>query len=292
LATLSLGGLVAIVVVGLYRSRPDSIQRDPSDDGLAAFCGRHRIENAAVLERGSFEGGSDARSALLSFCALGRSTAWTVAFSGDAGLGLDVVVLGADRSERRFSPRFGAGPVTFDALSATSGDVDGDGEPEVLVHRISSLGAESVLLTARNGVIREYTDLPAGALDDVDGDGRMDVLTPGPYGRGLGSTAWSWITWEHFVAHVGTDGVLRLDDAVAKAHLLKRCPERPTRFWEGDHGLSELGPQIVCARAWGVSAEAVSAQFGVECKKWGPPSAFCSPAIALMVAIEPPLRLP
>ncbi len=190
LATLSLGGLVAIVVVGLYRSRLDSIQRDPSDDGLAAFCIRHRNANAVVLGRGAFDGGRDARSALVSFCALGRSTAWTVALSGDAGLGLEVVVLGADRVERRLLPRFGAGPVTYDALDATFGDVDGDGEPEVLVRRASSLGRESVLLTARNGVIREYFELLAGALEDVDRDGRMDVLTPGAVrsrGKGRGN---------------------------------------------------------------------------------------------------------
>ena len=232
LAALSLGGLVAIAVVGLYRSRPDSIQRDPSDDGLAAFCGRHRIENAAVLERGSVEGGRDARSTLLSFCALGRSTAWTVAFSGDAGLGLEVVVLGADRLERSFPPRFGAGPVTFDVLDATFGDVDGDGEPEVLVRRASSLGRESVLLTARNGVIREYTDLLVGALEDVDRDGRMDVLTPGPYGAaakdgGTARDALGFWSSDLFVAHSGTDGVLRLDDAVAKAQFQKRCAKRP-----------------------------------------------------------------
>jgi hypothetical protein len=143
-------------------------------------------------------------------------------------------------------------------------DLDGDGEPEIFVKRTGShqnsdvIGTDQIW-TYRGGQVILYPPaqrLGVIELRDVDGDGRLDLLTHGRYridaGHvcGLLSMEIFPVTGPELMAHGKPDGSFSLDDAEAKAFARTQCPRRPSRLGADR---SEIGHDIACALLWGAS---------------------------------------
>jgi hypothetical protein len=114
-------------------------------------------------------------------------------------------------------------------------------------------------------------------LRDVDGDGRSDLLTPGPF-EAMVPNVHDTPVPDHgplLLAHAGPKGYA-LDDGVARAYAVRVCPVRPTRlvlplgagspgapddappFWLSEHRAEALA-RVVCARLWGLSRASLEA---------------------------------
>lgn len=165
------------------------------------------------------------------------------------------------------------------SLSLTAlADYDGDGEVEVLRVRDGHEHEggpvrETSMLTFANGAIGPYAKL--GAVDieeveDVDGDGRPDLVTRGPYGAITMDDAFgnSWPAGPVlFLAHALPDGTFRVGDPVSIAYTRAKCPSRPAlSFREEDlqfaHGAEEA---VVCARLWGAAEAEVRRAWTAAC---------------------------
>ncbi|APR86813.1 hypothetical protein A7982_12162 [Minicystis rosea] len=147
-------------------------------------------------------------------------------------------------------------------------DYDGDGDDEVLLrtsHGSWSAGeSEGHVMTARGGTVTRYA--PAASIDvagveDVDGDGRPDLLTFGPY-----RPETQWCSFEpdpagrvELVAHALPGGDFSLKDAAASAFAKRACPAKPTALTVDKFDAGSM-TAVRCARLWGRSeAEAVRA---------------------------------
>lgn len=149
-------------------------------------------------------------------------------------------------------------------------DVDGDGEAEFffsfgrLIHE-GGRHEEGHLLTARDGVVKEYPGLPPHVedIEDVDRDGRMDFLYyPHEQQREHPCSGFGYV-WRgpELVAHGLPGGLFSLDDEVARNHAKKACPAppgKPSPPAAPASGEDEPAPEL-CARLWGQSeAEALA----------------------------------
>ena len=135
--------------------------------------------------------------------------------------------------------------------------------------------SQTILFSVQAGQIRASDRLPAGLevvdMADVDGDGRSDLLTPGPFvGKLPAAIDEDNLLAVHgplLVAHQQPDGSFALHDAVAVAHARRLCPRKPARFVlpfdpdAGAHALWSDGAQslIVCARLWGLPSSEIRA---------------------------------
>jgi hypothetical protein len=164
--------------------------------------------------------------------------------------------------------------VQLQALS----DYDGDGEPELLrtVYRKAHEGdAESVALvmTYHAGRIQEYAPSRAASIvsvEDVDGDGLLDLLGPGPY-RSVSTqsdigTEVS-VAPSLFVHHAERDGSFSMVSPASLAYTARQCPRSSMPpFVAGDiDNPSELARALVCARLWGTQAAEIEARFKTIC---------------------------
>jgi len=204
----------------------------------------------------------------------------------DAGLGL---VLGESGS-----PGFRWN--IENALVKPLGDWDGDGRAEVLVTRDfwaheGERGDDSRVWTYRRGALVPYA--PAEGLTivdtlDADGDGKVDLVTRGPYASIRGSSALGY-TYANgpaiFLAHVGHGGTLSQNDAVAMAFTASKCS-----------AATEQNETLACARLRGASAADVIADLKKSgCVDFrGDPTrqGSCDRWIPELLAVTPPFRLP
>jgi hypothetical protein len=158
-------------------------------------------------------------------------------------------------------------------------------------------------------------------VKDVDRDGRLDILTPGPYsdvstdmggGFGAGELAENLL-----VAHSLSDGTFSLDDPVAVAAARRWCPRSPriTFARNGESAEDEErerfrhNASIICARLWGQTTESLTRAIRTACpcardkallreyreracesSRVGP---LCNDALVQLkwVKLEPPFRL-
>jgi hypothetical protein len=187
------------------------------------------------------------------------------------------------------------------------GNVDGDGDPEVFiagsVHEEGPDSGWGELLTFKDGTIRRYEtpkDMDVGGAEDVDHDGRLDVLTPGSYS---GVEAWSAIGASYpavgsvFVAHTLPDGGFSMNDAVAKTRLLQTCPKKSPIALDPSEWVEpiEATRQILCARAWGSSEADVVKQLSTRCSRYTPEphdTAECPTVLRDAAKVDPVVRLP
>lgn len=157
-------------------------------------------------------------------------------------------------------------------VGAVLHDYDGDGEPELVLLRHSTVseGADrpgGEVLTLRDGAVASYA--PAGGIEpdearDVDGDGRPDLVTRTPY-RANGDDSPSDFTYlmegPALVAHSLADGTFSRSDEVAARFAREQCPRRDATAG----GAEVSAASVVCARLWGVPAATVARVIRARC---------------------------
>ncbi len=141
-------------------------------------------------------------------------------------------------------------------------DYDNDGEPELYVevreegdegHR----ALENGLVTYDGTAVRPYAPV-AGVdietLNDVDGDGRPDVLTLAKYSETIAG-CWAGFpgAWPApmFVAHARADGSFQVNDAEARAYVKSWCPAAPSKITKSS--------DAICARMWAKTPTEIAA---------------------------------
>jgi hypothetical protein len=148
---------------------------------------------------------------------------------------------------------------------ALDDDFDGDGEPEVkLTNEYSWEGSDQSylgILSARGGTIHTLITPPDGAtVEDVDGDGRKDVVYPvWASGSSCGSGFPKREPALSLLQHTLPDGTRSEDDAAAKAYARKQCPAAPAAI-ASPH-------DAACARLWGVAEAEVVRRIALTCAK-------------------------
>ncbi len=101
---------------------------------------------------------------------------------------------------------------------------------------------------------------------DVDGDGRVDLVTEGPYRAVValacgGPDVAALLEGPELLAHALADGSFALDDAVAMAHQRRVCPGRPSSIVLASPKpalvLGAASRNVACARMLGASTDEV-----------------------------------
>ncbi|MFO0629063.1 MAG: VCBS repeat-containing protein [Polyangiales bacterium] len=190
-------------------------------------------------------------------------------------------------------------------------DYDGDGEQELVwsVHTSVSEGADrhvGGVMTFQHGAITALdgtADFAPYATEDVDQDGRPDLIGHAPYDD-EGDDSPSGFTYNlhgpRLVLHALANGAFSANDAVAKQYARRACPARvnavfPTR------GDVEGGPFVACARMWGVTVAQTRAAITRQCASAEEVGAsrphrgvLCGDSRVLhrWAALAPPLTLP
>lgn len=180
------------------------------------------------------------------------------------------------------------------------GDLDGDGRAEFLLYT-DDHSAPLVVLTARNGAITRAAlpaNLEPSSPDDVDSDGRMDLLSaaryaltddcPPPPALDLSEPALQWVA-------LNEGSRLVTDSDEARAFVRAQCPERPTVLlpsaapssWSATTHLPLILRRLACARAWGASMSEIEALLP---QRWPAPLR-CHPRASL-VSFAASVRLP
>jgi hypothetical protein len=201
---------------------------------------------AIVLERGESEGSPVFR--------------WSVRWRGDDGATASLI-------PELASPHCGEGAqgcnlpsiglVTLDAPRVT--DLDGDGRMEFYVGAVheaeEGIYSDSrAFYTLRNGSIAAVElPLPTGTsldgVDDVDHDGRLDLLSHGPYTGSDTSSCSGFptrMTGPLLLAHSLASGGWSWTDEVARTFARRACPRAPRALSNAQ--------DVVCARLWGWDA--------------------------------------
>lgn len=200
-------------------------------------------------------------------------------------------------------------------------DYDGDGIPEVLTVTSNEGSHKSPddpgkLWTYRDGRTMLYP--PAAAIkdisllmQDVDGDGRPDLLSLSPYAEDAPDCRDGGHRFFEFplAYHSLPGGAFRADDDAAIAYARQQCPSRPVELVEADaeaDALSQdeqVAKRIVCARLWGTSNAEVLRSLGRRCKTFGyydlcpsptdtqKPRPDCDNWMPHLAGVEPPFRL-
>ena len=148
-------------------------------------------------------------------------------------------------------------------------DFDGDGEPELFL-RMETQRIEAAeypqgrLWTFRDGRIAVYPpvrDLPIASLRDLDGDGRPDLSTYGPYRAEADDPVSDFTHLERgprLWARSLPDGTFSFTDPVALAANLRACPRKPKAIHQPT--------DAACARLWGMSEKAVLRLISRRCR--------------------------
>jgi hypothetical protein len=198
-------------------------------------------------------------------------------------------------------------------------DFDGDGEPELFLHRTAARVACATptavaegrgdLWAFRGGAVVHYPQAPpwpARALRDADGDGRPDYLTSGPYhaaldppcGRSFEAAKVIVVDGPELVARSLPGGAFSFTDVAAIDQNRKACPGLPVKLvlvsTRPELTLDRTGKNLVCARLWGTPPADLTAQLRQERAALCPGAGPC-PALDLLLgwaALEPPFLFP
>ncbi len=185
-------------------------------------------------------------------------------------------------------------------------DYDGDGEVELLrmtdvyLHESAKRHASHVL-TFKSGNLSPYSAAPNAIVlsaKDIDGDGRMDLITRGPFA----SVAMKNINGSDllmapaiFAAHSLKDGTFSSTDDASKAFTQQSCPSKPTldlKDAKDSSKLDDLALEVVCARVWGLTEQEIVAEWKKTCGDGdGGDPISCQSWPKKMAAISPPFTL-
>jgi hypothetical protein len=228
-------------------------------------------------------------------CRVTRNGAWAVrltrvdpdpdaganAFGSTVTLHWDVLHVDARTGVVRRSETSRASIFDHDAQGESAvSDLDGDGEEELVVP--SKRGGDENpyreaggIWTFKDGHVKRYAPgLTFSRVEDVDSDGRVDLVTTAPYqvdvDRGCLVVEES-ATGPPLLLHTLPDGGFSTGDGVAKDFALRRCPEPPAHLvLTPDGGLEgDFEPafeRIACARLWGKPDSEIREQVAAECK--------------------------
>ncbi|WP_394844322.1 hypothetical protein LZC95_45630 [Pendulispora brunnea] len=162
-------------------------------------------------------------------------------------------------------------------------DYDGDGEIEILrlhdaLAHEGSPEHDVAVLTFKDGDVKPYPPAAALKIDaqrDIDGDGRPDLLSRGPYASVTVSDAlgneWN-VGSAMFAYHALPNGAFELGDAASIAYTRSRCPSAPKDVpitlddTTGATGHEALADSLVCARLWGMPQEKIDRAWGSVCR--------------------------
>jgi uncharacterized protein YaiE (UPF0345 family) len=154
--------------------------------------------------------------------------------------------------------------------AGTAFDWDGDGEEELLVtaslRKLARTQTMGRIWTYRAGTIRLYAptrQLNVLDVKDIDHDGRPDLDVYVGGGAFLSPSMSKWMVTDPLalVAHSLPDGKFTFRDAAAIEYAKSVC-KKPGK---------ELSThiEVLCARVWGVSADAISRGIQRGCKNAG-----------------------
>lgn len=115
-------------------------------------------------------------------------------------------------------------------------------------------------------------------LKDVDGDGRIDLLTYAPFfgvfKQGCGVIETFDAFGPRLLQHSLADGGFSGRDSVASSHAKLQCPAPPTHVLAfGERGLDKRATftNLACARLWNVPSSAIESERKASCDTTAPP---------------------
>lgn len=153
-------------------------------------------------------------------------------------------------------------------------DFDDDGRDEVIVTQEShpfeeESSKDTQTLTLTSAKIAPYPPakgVSIAEVRDVDGDRRLDILSPGPFvtrhngccsdPRGIGTTSGPLLLW-----HAKPDGTFSVDDPVAIEHARKQCEAAQELSAEAFVDIDLIATHAACDRMRGKSAKEIVAKF-------------------------------
>lgn len=182
------------------------------------------------------------------------------------------------------APPFARSEVATTAEDNMSGDVShgtsadlvaydwsGDGRPEAFLlltrrggeHGLSQRGSA---WTFDGRAVVEYAPakgrLPLAALD-VDGDGRLDLVTT-PFAQAVDASRDWWFNGPFFVAHSLANGTFSANDDLAKKSALCSCSDRPSPLVVRDE-LDDVAYTVACARVWNSDTQTITTALHSSC---------------------------
>lgn len=190
---------------------------------------------------------------------------------------------------------------------AVLSDYDGDGEPELLrttdvrMHEGTPRHGSQVM-AYKNKALAPYAKAPTDLVwraADVDDDGRVDLITSGPYEKVVMKNVFGAdlrVAPRVFVQHSIKDGSFSATDDAAKAFTKLACPSKPTLdFAAATDGSKsdDVALLVVCARVWGASEQEIVVAWKNSCSAeagGGNPLA-CQPWPKQLASIAPPFVL-
>jgi hypothetical protein len=159
-------------------------------------------------------------------------------------------------------------------------DWNGDGVAELAFPQGAG-SAELAIWTVASGAIAPYApaaDIAVRAVEDLDGDGRPDLLYTAPFSGEMelpDAMDTSLYLRPHeggfwLVAHALPDGTFSRDDEVAREYARKECPagdlDVRDRNWPEDEALA-VAQAVRCAKLHGVERGKIEAFLDRKCKQ-------------------------
>jgi hypothetical protein len=153
-------------------------------------------------------------------------------------------------------------------------DFDADGHPE-LVFSNSTYAGETFhdtghVLSYRDGAVATYAPSEEFAehieeLNDVDGDGRPDMLTSDRFAAGDHGHFYGCHAGFFTLRHTLPDGTFSYTDEAARRYLKKQCPRPPgARLFIKAKEPEQAYERLICMWLWGDSVENIRARLDAE----------------------------
>lgn len=179
-------------------------------------------------------------------------------------------------------------------------DWSGDGVDEIAVPRAGDAFPSLDVWTATARGVERYAPaqiVAARAVEDVDGDGRPDLLFTAPYDGKVASADGMDVAqaWSHeqggfwLVAHSRADGTFSTDDEVARAFARRGCALADQRGSDAISGELGVGLRVRCARLRGETRREAEAIIARACKRRE--DCLDLPMLRAWAAATPPLSI-